>query len=129
MIIMVYLAKGRHAHPGRRRATHPTNQDPVCLNQLQPRSFSACCWAHARRKFFDARLSQPREVHYILGLIAQLYDIEDEIRPANPNERLAARQKRCVPILDRLESFLREQQAEALPKSQYGKAIAYTLND
>jgi hypothetical protein len=28
------------------------------------------CWAHARRKFFDARLSQPREVHYVLGLIA-----------------------------------------------------------
>jgi transposase len=86
------------------------------------------CWAHARREFFDARLNQPREVHYVLGLIAQMYDIEDEVRMASPDERLSARQQRSVPILDRLETYLREQQAEALPKSQFGKAIAYALN-
>ena len=86
------------------------------------------CWAHVRREFFDARLNQPREVHYVLGLIAQLYDIEDEARVHGPEERLVVRQQRSVPILDRLETFLREQQAEALPKSQFGKAIAYTLN-
>jgi len=86
------------------------------------------CWAHARREFFDARLNQPREVHHVLGLIAQLYDIEDEIRLLSPDERLAARQQRSVPILDRLEPFLREQQADALPKSQFGKAIGYALN-
>ena len=49
------------------------------------------CWAHARREFFDARLNQPREVHYVLGLIAQLYDIEDEARVHGPEERLVAR--------------------------------------
>jgi transposase len=86
------------------------------------------CWAHARREFFDARTNQPREAHYVLGLIAQLYDIEDEIRLASPDQRLATRQKRSVPILDRLEKFLREQRADALPKSQYGKAIGYALN-
>jgi len=86
------------------------------------------CWAHARREFFDARLNQPREVHYVLGLIAQLYDIEDEVRLASPDQRLATRQKRSMPILDRLETFLREQQAAALPKSQFGKAIGYALN-
>jgi len=86
------------------------------------------CWAHARREFFDARLNQPREVHHVLGLIAQMYDIEDEIRLLSPAERLAARQQRSVPILDRLEAYLREQRGDALPKSQYGKAIAYCLN-
>jgi transposase len=30
------------------------------------------CWAHARRDFFDARMNQPREAHFVLGLIAQL---------------------------------------------------------
>jgi transposase len=92
------------------------------------RIIPAGCWAHARREFFDARLNQPREVHYVLGLIAQMYDIEDEVQMASPDERRAARQQRSVPILDRLETFLREQQADALPKSQFGKAIAYTLN-
>jgi transposase len=86
------------------------------------------CWAHVRREFFDARFNQTREVHYVLGLIAQLYDIEDEIRQQGPEARLAARQERSVPILDRLEAFLREQHDLALPKSQYGKAIGYALN-
>ena len=86
------------------------------------------CWAHARRKFFDARLNQPREAHYVLGLVGQLYDIEDEIRLQSPDERQAVRQERSVPVLDRLEAYLREQKDGALPKSQYGKAIAYVLN-
>ena len=74
------------------------------------------------------RVYQPREAQYVLGLVAQLYDIEDEIRLQSPEARLAARQARSVPILDRLGEFLRERQAGALPKSQFGKAIAYTLN-
>ena len=33
-----------------------------------------------------------------------------------------------MPILSRLETYLREQKALALPKSQFGKAIGYALN-
>jgi transposase len=86
------------------------------------------CWAHVRREFFDARHNQPREVHYVLGLIAQLYDVEDEVRGRSDQERLAARQERSVPVLKRLEAYLREQKGLALPKSQFGKAINYALN-
>jgi hypothetical protein len=86
------------------------------------------CWSHARRNFFDAELNQPRETHYVLGLIWQLYDIEDMIRLKSPDERRAVRQERSVPILDRLEAYLREQKDGALPKSKYGQAIAYVLN-
>jgi transposase len=86
------------------------------------------CWAHVRRGFFDARLNQSREVHYVLGLIAQLYDIEDEIREKSFDARLKTRQERSVPVLDRLEKYLREQQPSALPKSQFGQAIGYALN-
>jgi transposase len=86
------------------------------------------CWAHARREFFDARLNQGYEAHYVLSLIGQLSDIEDEVRLQGPEARLAARKERSVPILDRLEKFLREQKGRALPKSQYGKAIGYSLN-
>jgi transposase len=86
------------------------------------------CWAHARREFYDARLNQGYEAHYVLSLVGQLYDIEDEVRLQSPEARLAARQERSVPILDRLEKFLREQKGSALPKSQYGKAVGYALN-
>jgi transposase len=86
------------------------------------------CWAHVRREFFDARHNQPREVHYVLGLIAQLYDVEDEVRRRSDEERLAARQERSLPVLKRLEAYLREQKGLTLPKSQFGKAINYALN-
>jgi transposase len=86
------------------------------------------CWAHVRREFFDARHNQPREVHYVLGLIAQLYDVEDEVRGRSDAERLAARQERSLPVLKRLGEYLREQQGHALPRSQFGKAINYALN-
>jgi hypothetical protein len=86
------------------------------------------CWAHVRREFFDARHNQPREVHSVLGLIAQLYDLEDEVRGRSDAERLVARQERSVPVLMRLEEYLREQKGLALPKSQLGKAINYALN-
>lgn len=86
------------------------------------------CWAHARREFFDARASQPRESHYALSLIGQLYDIEEEFRKRTAAERLAARQEQSVPVLDRLKTFLDDQATRALPKSQYGKAIGYAGN-
>jgi hypothetical protein len=86
------------------------------------------CWAHARSNFFDARLNQPREAHYVLSLTGQLYDIEDAIRLLGPDQRRAVRQEQSVPVLDRLEAYLREQKDGALPKSKYGQAIAYVLN-
>jgi transposase len=98
------------------------------VNESAGRIIPVGCWAHARREFYDARFNQPREAHHVLGLAAQLYDIEDEIRLQSPQERLTARVERSAPILDRLGAFLREQQAAVLPKSQYAKAIAYTLN-
>src|SRR5262249_2016151 len=85
-------------------------------------------WAHGGRELFDGGENQPGEMHYVLGLIAQLYDVEDEIRGRSDEERLAARQERSLPVLKRLGEYLREQQGRALPKSQFGKAINYALN-
>jgi transposase len=98
------------------------------VSESRGRIIPVGCWAHARREFYDARFNQPREAHYVLGLVAELYDIEDEFRQQEPEARWAARQQRSVPILDRLEAFLRAQRELALPKSQYGKAVGYALN-
>jgi transposase len=98
------------------------------VNKSAAKIIAVGCWAHVRREFFDARHNQPREVHYVLGLIAQLYDVEDEVRDRTDQERLAARQERSLPVLKRLGEYLREHQARALPKSQFGKAINYALN-
>jgi transposase len=36
------------------------------------------CWAHARRKFYEAQNSDPEHALYALGIIRQLYAVETE---------------------------------------------------
>jgi transposase len=86
------------------------------------------CWAHARRKFHEARSNAPREANRILEWIRQLYDIEDRALQSTAEERLALRQREAVPILDRIEAHLDELSGRALPKSALGKAVTYARN-
>ena len=86
------------------------------------------CWAHARRKFFDATLSSPREAHQILEWIWQLYDIEDRARAWSPEARQSLRKEQAQPVLDRIEAYLAELANRALPKSALGKAVTYASN-
>ena len=86
------------------------------------------CWAHARRKFFDARSNAPREANQVLEWIRQLYDIEDRARDFMPVERQVLRQLESVPILDRIEKYLDELSHRILPKSALGKAMTYARN-
>jgi len=86
------------------------------------------CWAHARRKFFDARDSSPRDAHQILEWIRQLYDIEDRARTWSDAARTALRQQEAEPVLDRIEAYLAQLERRALPKSVLGKAVSYAQN-
>jgi transposase len=86
------------------------------------------CWAHARRKFYDARSNAPREANEILEWIRQLYDIEDRAREATAEDRRALRERESVPILDRIEARLDELTKRVLPKSALGKAVTYARN-
>jgi transposase len=86
------------------------------------------CWAHARRKFYDARSNAPREANQVLEWIRQLYDVEDRARDFTPEERQALRQRESVPILDRIETYLDELSPRVLPKSALGKALTYARN-
>jgi transposase len=86
------------------------------------------CWAHARRKFYDARPNAPREANEVLEWIRRLYDIEDRALGATAGERLALRQRESVPILDRIEAKLDELTGRVLPKSALGKAVTYARN-
>jgi transposase len=86
------------------------------------------CWAHARRKFFEARSNAPREANQVLEWIRQLFDIEDRARDFMPVERQVLRQLESVPILDRIERYLDELSQRILPKSALGKAMTYARN-
>lgn len=89
------------------------------------------CMAHARRKFFDAQNTDPPRATYFLENIQQLYHIEEQARKQNMDDqqRLQLRQDKALPILNQLGQWLQEQytQANLLPKSPIGKAVAYSL--
>jgi transposase len=86
------------------------------------------CWAHARRRFFDARNSSPRDAHQILEWIRQLYDAEDRARDLSPDARREVRVREASPVLDRLSVRIVELEKRALPKSALAKAVWYASN-
>ncbi len=86
------------------------------------------CWAHARRKFFDARNNYPREAYQVLEWIQQLYDIEDRGRELSVEARRELRRAEADPVLDRLDSYLTQLSTTVLPKSALAQAVGYARN-
>lgn len=88
------------------------------------------CWAHTRRKFYDARLDDRRRCTEMLALIGRLYDVEREAKKMelNPADRLALRRERSVPILDDIRSRLEPWSIELLPKNPVAQAVQYARN-
>ncbi len=85
------------------------------------------CWAHARRKFFEARETDPARAHEMLALIRQLYQVEkqtreDELAPAAVK---AYRRRHSQPVLEQIEKRLETFTSEVLPKSPLGHATGY----
>jgi transposase len=90
----------------------------------------ANCWAHVRRKFFDAKQNDPQKAEIALAYIQKLYKIEEKARELNlsKDELLIQRQEKCPPILTEFKAWLQEQELKTLPKSPIGIAISYALN-
>lgn len=97
------------------------------------------CWAHARRKFFDARETDGRRAAEMLGMIQELYAVEDQAKaqiamtigcaPEQADEiRRQLRQEQAVPILARIRAWLDKEKELVLPRSPMAQAIGYTLN-
>jgi transposase len=85
------------------------------------------CWAHARRKFYDARTLAPGFCVAVLSDIGTLYGIEADLRGRPPDERRAVRRDRAGPVMERLLDRLRAGRPEQLPKSPVSQAIGYVL--
>src|SRR5450756_1342546 len=91
----------------------------------------AVCWAHARRKFFEAHKLSPGEsvAKSIVVLIDQLFGIDAEAREQNCDlaARDALRQRQARPLLDTIKREIEAVGAQALPSSKLGNATKYTL--
>ena len=60
----------------------------------------AACWTHARRKIDECRSAFPEQVAKLESLIGMLYDVEDQIKGLDDEERLARRQSLSRHVLD-----------------------------
>lgn len=98
---------------------------------LDPKSSMTrmACWAHARRKIFEAKDNDRAASSLPLALIGQLYDIE-RLAMDWPNEkRKEIRQSESRLILDRLRTWLDGAMAKSiLPASKLGQALQYVRN-
>lgn len=87
------------------------------------------CWAHARRKFFEAESEHPKAVALILRIIGWLYECEqrwDEHHLSVQKRQEHRRRHYTRPLywLHKVALGLRER---VLPKSALGKACDYLL--
>jgi transposase len=89
------------------------------------------CWSHARRKFYDARTSDPERAHAALAWISRLYEVERHAREQELDvaTRHVLRQQRSRPVLTTFEAWLAAETPNVLPKSPIGEAIAYARSN
>lgn len=133
-----------------------TSRAAECLNQILPPAFDgivqcdayaayssfvkkrteitlAGCWAHARRRFFEAQQQAPQRTAWLLRQIAHLYHIESSLRKnkSSPAQRLAVRQSQSQMIYERIHRVLIRFKISGhyLPSSVMGQAIDYTLSN
>jgi transposase len=87
------------------------------------------CWAHARRRFFEAVGEKPKAAQLVLRLIGQLYQLErgwDEAQVGAA--RAALRQEHFARPLRWLRRVALGLRSQVLPRSQLGKACSYLLD-
>jgi transposase len=92
-----------------------------------------CCWAHARRKFVEAKRAQPKtkgaaktgKVDVALNFIGKLYGIEQGLRGSDRETRYRVRQRDSVPALNQLRLWLDKTLDTVLPKGKLGEALQY----
>jgi len=87
------------------------------------------CWAHIRRRFFEAEGVDPKFVRIILRKIRYLFLFERIAWSRSEEERLKIRQKHEIPIIDEIIQLVkgRLMNGFALPKSKFREALGYFM--
>lgn len=89
------------------------------------------CLAHARRYFIKALLNDKDGCNHALTMFQSLFEIERAAKQLGLQAPAlkSMRQEEAVPLLDEFHKWLLEQYKFAQPKSSFGKALFYCLNN
>jgi len=89
------------------------------------------CFAHARRKFFEASQINKKSLSAGEGMkyIRSLYAIENELRDKKMDGGMfmSERKVRAGPVLEKFKAWLLKRKDEVLDSSLLGKAVYYSL--
>ena len=96
-----------------------------------PKIIHAACWAHARRKFFDAVKLNPQDqtAIRIVAQMDELFAIDARAREEGLThaDRHISRLEKAKPLLEQIKPTIEAARIGALPKSALAKACNYTL--
>jgi transposase len=96
-----------------------------------PKIVHAACWAHARRKFFDAVKLNPKDTTsiQIVAQIDELFGVDAQARQAGLSQidRHFLRLEKSQPLLEQIKAAIQAARTGALPKSALAKACDYAL--
>lgn len=94
-------------------------------------STHVACNAHARRYWIKAEQNNKSACAEILKMYRELFKIESDAQELGiKGEQLKLmREQEAKPILDDMKKWLDKQAIIALPKSSFGKAVHYCLNN
>lgn len=83
------------------------------------------CWAHVRRKFFDAKPNDLKRAEYALFVIQQIYEHERKTAAWTSQKRKTYRKTNLRPIFNNFKDWLDENAVYVTPKSPIGQAFTY----
>jgi transposase len=86
------------------------------------------CNMHSRRYFQKALEANDLRATLPIAAYKKIYDIEEKIRGKPPDEKLAVRQARSLPVYKELVAWCETYKAIEPPKSLLGTAVGYMLN-
>jgi len=96
-----------------------------------PKMVHAACWAHSRRKFFEAVKLNKQDVAstQVVALMDKLFAIDAQAREEKMGHaaRHVLRQQHARPLPDEIRAQILALGKSVLPKSAAGKACSYTL--
>jgi len=111
---------------GYKGVVHSDKYGAYALLAQQKKIIWSPCWAHIRRKFFEAQNDPPfRE--WVLKKIQKLFLLEREAWATSGEERLKIRQEQEIPIIDALIKRIKDRLLEGKdpPKSKLRQALGY----
>ena len=86
------------------------------------------CWAHARRRFFEALGTDGPRATCALEWIGALYRIDRETAAFASDERTRVRAAQSAPVLDAFFAWADQAWTQVLPESPIGQAVRYARN-